>query len=229
MPRLFTTSALVTKIKQRTDLENQENISDSEWKSMLSTAYAELYSLVAETGLRYFETTYAIASTGAVSYTEPQTHLATVGIDYVASSGERHALYELMPQERNRFSGQTGKAVAFAIVDDQIFLYPKPPSGQNYELVYVPQPPDIGTFADGDYIDVVTPDGEAFLIWNVTVQALAKEEADVSLARAERELHRERVTEWAIMRSLYGARRRQVDDSDESAYDAGDYWGRRPW
>jgi hypothetical protein len=62
------------------------------------------------------------------------------------------------------------------LVDDTIHLYPTPPSNQLYELRYVPQPPDLSTFADSDVIDVVTPDGDAFLVWGTVVMALSEVE-----------------------------------------------------
>lgn len=214
-------STLVTRAQQRCDMEYQDNISDSEWKGMLSTSYAELYSIVAESGLRYFETTQTYTTDGTADYAEPDDHMATVGLDYVDTQGDRRALYEIMAQERNRFSSVTGGqyAVAYAFIDDELRLYPTPPSGQTYELVYVPQPPDLSSLADAYQVDVVTPDGEAFLLWATAVQALAKEESDTSLARAEREAARERVYNWAVLRALNSPRRKIVDSDPNLDYD----------
>ncbi len=224
MPRTFTLATLVTRCKQRCDAEGQEFISDSEWKGLISTAYAELYSLVAETGLRYFETTETISTTGAESYNEPAAMLSTVGVDYVVGlQGERRALYEIMPQERNQFRGLTGEAVAYELIDDQLYLHPKPPSGQTYKWHYVPQPTDLSSSADDTSVDVVTPDGEAFLVWHVAVQAKEKEGVDVSLALAERERMRERVLQWANLRAMYDGRRRTTDRAYDHAFDPSDY------
>jgi hypothetical protein len=223
MPRTFTLGALVTRVKQRCDAEGQDFISDTEWKGLISTSYAELYSLVAETGLRYFEATEVITTTGVESYTEPAAMLSTVGVDYIVSlQGERRALYELMPQERNRFRGLSGTAVAYELIDDQLYLHPKPPTGQTYHWHYIPQPADLSSSLDAVTVDVVTPDGEAFLVWAVAVQAKEKEGVDASLAIAERERARERVVQWATLRSLHGARRKVPDDID-SVFDSADW------
>jgi hypothetical protein len=206
-------------------MENQEGISDTEFKQYISTTYAELFSIVAESGLRYFETTETYAVDGSDSYFEPDNHMSTVGMDRIVNAqGERRELTEIMAQERNRFAGLTGEAVAFAFVDDQVYFYPNPSSG-TYELIYVQQPPDLSDGDDADNIDVVTPDGEAFILWGVAVQALAKEGSDVSIARAEREEARERVFNWATLRSLNSPRRRNVASS-EVYTDPADYWGR---
>ena len=203
-------------------MEGQESISTAEWKEALSTAYAELWSLVAETGLRYFESTETITADGSESYDEPAAMLSTVGVDFVVNAqGERRALYELMPQERNLYRGLTGEAVAYELVDDQLFLHPKPSTG-TYKWSYVPQPTDLSASADATTVDVVTPDGEAFLIWHVAVQAKEKEGTDSSTARQEREQARERVVQWATLRSMHNARRRMVDDM-AGCYDAADW------
>lgn len=222
MPRTFTLGALVTKCQRLCDMENQELISTLEWKESISTCYAELWSMVSETGLRYFEATESITATGAESYTEPTAMMSTVGVDFVVSAqGERRALYELMPQERNLYRGLTGEAVAYELVDDQLFLHPKPSSG-SYKWHYVPQPTDLSASADATTVDVVTPAGEAFLLWSVAVYAKEKEGTDSSVARQEAEKHRERVVQWATLRAMHNARRRMVDDSP-GPFDAADW------
>lgn len=188
---------------------------------MISTVYAELFAAVAETGMRYFEATSTITADGSDSYPEPDNHLSTIGVDIIVNTaGERRALRELMAQERNRFAGLTGEAVAWAHVDDQFVLYPKPSTG-TYEIVYVPQPPDLTSSLDATLVDVVTPDGEAFLYWGVAVLALAKENSDASLARAERDQAKGRVVTWATLKALNNARTMSTDSLNP--YD--DPWG----
>lgn len=218
MPRRFTLGVCVTRSQQRCDKESDLSIGTAEWKSMIGTVYAELYSAVVETGLRYFETKQTITATGAASYNEPTDHMSTVGVDFVVNAaGERRKLRELMAQERNLFAGKTGEACAFTHVDDQIYLHPKPATG-TYEIVYVPQPPDFTSSADATLLDVVTPDGEAFLYWGVAVLALAKEGSDTSLARAERNEAKGRVVNWAILKSLNNARPIQTEGVGDSDY-----------
>lgn len=213
-------------------MENQGLISDSEWKMLISLQYAELYALLAETGMRYFETEESIDTTGGSVYGLPEDHLSTVGVDFLvnASTGERRQLQELMVQERNFFAGVQGapEARAYALVGTNIVLYPTPPTGQTYKHVYIPQPADLSSAADGATIEMATSDGEAFLIWSVAVLALAKEESDTSLAQAEREAARERVWNWATLRALNTPRRRTVDSGPglDGTYDPADYWGR---
>lgn len=233
MARSFTLGTLVARAKQRADMENATFVSDTEWKGYISSAFGELYSILAASGLRYFESVDVIATDGSAAYALPADHLATIGVDYVVNAqGERRQLAELMVQERNVFSGMSGAsdAICYALAGADLVLYPTPPSGQTYEHVYVPQPAELSASADGTSIDVVTPDGEQFLLWSAAVLALAKEESDVSVAAGERERARMRVEEWAALRSLNTPRRPVVDEGFTFA-EPGDWrrWGYGGW
>ena len=212
MARTFTLGTLVTRCKQRCDMENQTLISTAEWKGMISSVYARLQAELVKAGLRYFETSHNLTTQSTAL---PAGFLSSVGVDYVvsASTGERRALYELMHQERNLYRGQSAsESRAYALEGANIVLYPAPISGQTYVHTYVPQPTDLSGGADGDSVDVVTPDGEEFVIWGTAVLALAKEESDTAVARVERDEALARVMEWATLRSLSSSRRRLVAD-----------------
>ncbi len=204
-------SVLVTRCKQRADKENDEHISSSEWKALISEKYGELYGLVSEVGLRYFETITTITATGATSYGEPTDHLSTIGLVFVSSGGLQTPLIEIMPSETHAFAGLTGEARYFTLVDDRIYLYPNPSSG-SYRLTYIPQSPDLSAYLDADLVDVVNPDGEAFLIWGVSILAKSKSESDVQLALQREAAARDRLTFWASQRALSEGRRRVPAD-----------------
>lgn len=216
MPRKYEMSTLVERCKQRCDLENDESISDSEWKALVSEAYgADVYTVVCDAARQYFEHVSTIATDGQESYDEPEDHFSTIAIEYVKSDGKRRRLRPLPPQMRARWAGSNGnEAIWYAHVDDQIVLYPTPPAGQTYELLYVPQPPDLTTYADDDIVDVVTPDGEAALIWAVTVKAKSKSESDVQLAMVERDAAKQKLLEWAVAKMLLEPYLREVDEMD---------------
>lgn len=216
MPRQLLMGTIVTRCQQRCDLEGSGHIANSEWKALISEQYGDLYSVVAETGLRYFESTNTITTTGATSYTAPTDHLGTVLVSRVLdSAGRRRDLVEIQAQERAGWIGISGEAFAYELVGTALILHPTPPSGQTYEILYIPQSPDLSATLDGTNVDLVTPDGEAFLIWGVAVKALAKSESDVQLAIAEREAARARLAEWATLRAFNQPRRRMVVDNSE--------------
>jgi hypothetical protein len=223
---------LRTRCKQRCDKEHDRSISDPEWNSLLAESYGELWGIVAETGLRYWETRVTITADGSASYDEPADVMATIGVDFLeqgTTTGTRRMLDEIMVQERSRWAGVTGEAHAYTLVDDQLFLYPTPLSG-TYEWLYIPQPSDLNAFSDSDLVDVVTTDGERFLIWCTAVKALSKGENDVQLAMVERDSAREKLMQWAVLRAFNQPRRGIVREGPNRdwpyAFDSADWRNR---
>ncbi len=214
MPRIYTMTDLIRRAQQRCDMEGDPSIAQDEWARLISEAYGELYTIVFESGLEYFERALQVTTTGSQTIGEPVDHLSTVQVAYLIDAAARRyiALRELMAQERTIISGLTiasgNFARAFALVDRQIYLYPTPPVGQVYEIRYVPQPPEL---IEPGNVDVVTPDGLAFLIWNVVVMASAKTEVDATLAMTRLEAARDRFTESVRLRALNAPRRRILD------------------
>ena len=211
--------ALRTACKQQVDLENHAVISDAEWASYISRAYGELWTIVFEAGLQYFEYATTFTTDGSSTLDEPADHLSTVALAYVEPTGHQYELRLLQPQEVSRASRMgsgSGRARWYALVDNKIRLYPTPPAGQSYELRYVPQSPNLATFAGDACVDVVTPDGEDFVIWSTAVRACGKTEADPGLALREREAARERFTESVRQRAMTAPRRLVVDYEEEA-------------
>ncbi len=231
MARLLTLGTLVTRCQQRADRAGDANIGDAtnggtddtEWKSLVSEAYGEMYMVVAEQGSRYFETEAAITITGATSYTLPEGHLSTLGVDRVDSAGRRTPLNEIMPQERTRALGRVGAAGEFALVGANIELYPAPTTG-TYKHVYIPQPADLTTSADATSVDLINVFGQAFVIWSVKLKALDKSESAVEVSMREIARAADGLRQWAMIRSFHTPRRQMALGGDGD-----DYPVRRNW
>jgi hypothetical protein len=224
MPRRYEMGTLVSRCQLRADKANDDHIATAEWQALISEVYGtDVFSVVAATGLRYFEYTESLVTDGAAYVAEPDDHLSTIRLDYVDPSGNRFPLDEAMIEEQPCLSNQTGRAYRYAVVDDRIYLYPTPPSGQTYELLYIPQPPDLTDYASDDVIDVVTADGEACLIWGVAAMAKSKASQDASLHLQKQEFHRQRLEVWAADRAMTQPRRRIAVDEYPGGYEEGDY------
>jgi hypothetical protein len=209
MSRLLLMSDLVLRCQRRADMEGDDVITPPEWKALISEQYTSLYSTVVSAGMRYFEATDSITATGATSYPLPVDHDETIGVDRVidAATDQRVQLEEMMIQERTAWSGQTGEARAYSIVGQTVVLFPRPSTG-TYKHVYVPQAPDLSALADSATVDLVTGDGESFLIWGVAVVAVPKRDRDPTLAITQRDGAGKRFAKDVQRRALVNPRRR---------------------
>lgn len=237
MPRLFSVEELLTLIRGATDTENDDHVSDSFLVGHASTIYGQLHGTVVETGLRYFETkTIFTAAGGTNVLAEPADQRSWISLDYLVdgtSGGPRLPVDEIMAQERNQASPPStsgGRARYFELVDRQYLLYPTPIAGQKYELRYIPQPQKLTDIAPGDYdtteVDVVSEDGEGFLVHGVAVYVRVRKRQweEANFHRQERNDARERLSEWAGQRAFHQPRRKVV--SPERSYGPGpvDWW-----
>src|SRR4051812_25773444 len=136
MPRRLPMSTILLRAREWAGMVGDDSIEDPELRSRASERYGDLWGVVAATGLRYFEYSKQFTTTGLATLAEPTDHLATVDeIEYVwnVATGARRRLRQIGPAERSRWSGMTGgEARRWELVDDTIYLYPTPPSGQIY-------------------------------------------------------------------------------------------------
>lgn len=227
MPRLLEMGTLIERSKRRADKENDDHISTAEWRALISEVWgADVFQVVADSGLRYFEYTATLTTTGAATVTEPVAIAKAIRLDYVDASGDLWPVQPIGIHDQVNASALTGTiAQYFALVDDLIFLYPTPASGQTYKLLYVPQATNLSSYATDDVIDVVSADGEACVIWGVAALAKVKASQDASLHLQKQTEHRQRLAAWAADRVIaYALARPAANEYGERfAYDEGDY------
>ncbi len=214
MARAIPLGTLVTRCKRRADRESDESISTAEWKALISEKYGELHGAVAEAGLAYFESTADITAAGESSHSLNAAVLSVVAVDRIVNSttGEKDPLQLIMGQERAFLAGATGQARFYAFTGSSIELWPRPSTG-TYRVTYVPQSTDYSSSSDDTSVDVVTADGEAFLIWGVAAMACDKGEADLRFKASQANDAKERLQIWATNRALHEPKRRVIASS----------------
>ncbi len=211
----------------RADKAEDDHILGPEWRALISEVWgADVFQVVADTGLRYFETTTSLTTDGAAYVAEPDGLAKVIRLDYIDDADRRTELQELTSHEEGSLAGLTGTVARwFALVDDRIYLYPTPASGQTYEILYIPQAPDVSGYADDACIDLVSADGEACVVWGVAGIAKVKSSQDASIHMSKQEQHRDRLQGWAADRMITQARRRPAADeyAERFGYQEGDY------
>ncbi len=217
MPRLIEMGTLILRCQQRADKFGDDHIggSDSaEWHRLISEVYgADVFQVVADTGLRYFETTATLTTTGAAYVSEPSNIAKVIRLDYIDSASKRHKVQPAGSHQQVWLDALTGDtALYFAVVDDRVYLYPLPATGQTYEMLYIPQAPDLSGYASDACVDVVSADGVACVIWGVAALAKVKASQDASLHLQKQAEHRHRLEGWAADRLIAYAQSRPAAD-----------------
>lgn len=210
MGRTLQLGTLVTRCQQRADRVGDGHIGGddtTEWQSLVSEAYGEMYMIAAESGLLQYVTEATITADGSASYALPSDYLSTIEVDYVRdSAGRRRPLDEIMVQERAALLGETGDATRFCLFGSAIELYARPTTG-TYKHLYIPQPADLSTAGPTTSVDLLNVHGQAFVIWSVKLKALDKSESDVQVSMTQIARHAEKLAEWCALRSFNTPRR----------------------
>lgn len=215
----ITLSTLRTRIKQRTDQEysDSEFVTDAELTQLINTSYNELYGLLVRHSLHRTETTHSITANGALSYALPSDFYSVLGVWRLDGTART-----FLPRHDHRHrpdTGVKGPANTYRIIGLSLQFSPFPQSG-TYELVYVPVPGTLS--ADGDTLDGVLG-WEEYVIVDVAIRVLMKEESDVSDLQRERERLAARIVDEAnhaeMSEGLVVANTRGYLQS----YDEGDY------
>jgi hypothetical protein len=210
-------SALITRSRKRVDMTNNQARSDTDFQGHIAEVYNEMHEIVAEVGLRLFESTSTLTASGASSYalssltSTANGLLHALRIARVNSDNSETPLDELMPGEDWALKGTTGDATHFTLVDHTLYLYPNPSSG-TYKLYWVPQPTDYSAVATSTSIDVLCSAGERFILWGVAAIIHSELEGNAITAFREKERAADDLRMWAAQRMLMRPRRRIPDD-----------------
>lgn len=177
---MATLSELRTRVRQRTDNENSNFVTDDELTQLINTEYKELYGLLVRYSLQRTESTSTISADGSSSYALPSNFYSLIGV--FRTEGQAQVRLSRFG-ERFRPGTVTGTACQYRLQGANIVLYPTPSSG-TYTVLYIPVPSDLS--ADADTVDGVLG-WEELVVINAAIKVLQKEEADTSVLKQDRQ------------------------------------------
>lgn len=191
----MTLAELRTQVRQRADMTASQFVTDGELNGWINSSVAELYDLlVTKFGNDYFVEQYSFTTTGAVErYDLPGDFYKLLGVDLQLTPGGGDDGYiTLRPftfSERNRYAtanAQTWLGVTnlrYRLSGSKIWFTPTPQNAQSIRLWYVPRV--VPLVNDSDVADGVSGWLE-YVVVDVAVKALQKEESDVSVFLAQK-------------------------------------------
>jgi hypothetical protein len=206
-----------TTIRQRCDFVNNQFITDAEFNSYINASMFELYDiLVQRFGNDYqVATPYTYTTSGNVN---PQTGASTYPLpgDFYKLLGAEVALNPQDPNswvtlrkfefiQRNlwnfpnvyTFYGVTN--LRYRLNGNNLMIVPIPSSGQTIRIWYVPRLSYLQS--DNDTLDAVSG-WEEYIIADVCIKALAKEESDTSVFVGQKAALLQRINEAAENRDI---------------------------
>lgn len=185
-----TLAQLITRIRQRTDTEESEFVTDAEITQLINTSYKELYGLLVRASLHRAEEVETVATNGAASYALPADFFSLIGV-YRTYDQDKVPL-DRFP-DKFRPGARTGDATMYRVVGNDLVLYPKPSSG-SYDVVYIPLPTELEVAADE--LDGVLG-WEEFVVLDCAINVLEKEGSNTTTLERKRDMILRRISDEA--------------------------------
>jgi hypothetical protein len=228
MARNYTIAQLITRAKERADMESTTFVDDTEWQGYINNGYAELVDLLIDARIHQFETTATITTAaGTASYAVPADHYRTLAVDYLLNSTTYIEVPQLMFEERNNYQASVGGgAYGWRLVGENVVLYPTPQSVQTYRHTYIPAPADISAVSTATNVNGIAG-WEEYIVIYAALQARLKEE-DHESAGELRERLQAMESRIEAMGHHRGAPLRIADVNDSPEWFGMPYWGWRP-
>lgn len=197
------------RARQRADMVNSTFVTDSEFNSYINQSYFELYDLLVTVYENYFlKTPYSFQTTTAAQYTLPSDFYKLVGVD--AGLSNSNQAWVTVPKfdfiERNQWIYPQVSSTALGIgglryrlMGNTLFLTPTPSSGQYIQVWYIPKLTQLLQDID---ICVGVSGWTEYIICDVAIKAMQKEESDVSVLGQQKMMLIKRIEESAMNRDV---------------------------
>ena len=196
---------------QRTNKENSSFYTQQELNSMISQSYKELWDILAQKfGDDYFVATPYTYTTGqnVQLYPLPSDFKALLGVEVALNPQDPNSWITIREFEfiqRNlwnypnvyTFYGVTN--MRYRLNGNNIMIVPITQSGQTLRIWYVPRPNQL--INDSDTVDAVAG-WEEYIVADVCIKMLAKEESDVSIYASQKMALLKRIEEAAENRNI---------------------------
>lgn len=216
-PGQTTVGNIRLQAQQRCDRVNSTFITPQEWNSYINESYKELYDiLIQKFGDDYFSAipfTYTTSGTinqptNASTYPLPNDFYKLLGAEVALNPADPNSWVTLRKFEfiqRNlwnfpnvyTFYGITN--LRYRLNGNNLYIVPIPSAGQTIRIWYAPRPNQL--INDTDTLDMVSG-WEEYIITDICIKAMAKEESDVTIFAAQKAALQKRIEEAAENRDI---------------------------
>lgn len=211
MPRTETVANMLTRAKERADMENSSFISDEEWLRLLNVWTAQLWNHLVKADPDRYTLEQTLTGDGSTQdFAVPDDYYGTVGVDYISDSSE--GIYIPLPRlfadeitsiqsiTPNIPYGYTYRYNTTTPSSPLLRILPIPESGADCRHRYIVAPivyPTVLSQASGMFVAGIAG-FEEFVVIGMAIDARIKEESSVVQLRqslAEMTAHLEEMAE----------------------------------
>jgi len=211
---MTTLAQLRTLALQRCDMVNTNFVSDAELNAWINQSAGDMYDLLVSRYEDYYTTdfSFTIASPND-GYTLPNAVYKIRGIDFLIS-GEYVTLHTFTFEERNSGNRQINRAllgltnIKYKWIGSDITIIPGDQAAGTYRCWYIPDLVEMT--ADSDTIPKDFERWKEYIVADVAIKCLVKEESDPSAIMAEKAGIEKRILSMASNRDA-GAPERVQD------------------
>ena len=178
---------VVTRIREMSDMENTQFVTDAEILRRVNQSYRRLYNEIVNTFQDYFTTTDTITTVASTAeYDLPSDFYKLIGIDW-QDENRPYSLRRLEYSQRNTRLWPTTRPFGYILRQETVTIYPTPSSVETLTVSYIPVPANLvsgGTFNAHNGWD-------QYIVEQVSIQLLAKEESSTTELREQFTLTRQ--------------------------------------
>lgn len=197
-------SDIRTAVRQRADMVNTQFVTNTELNGYINASFGELYDLLVSRFEDYFmkldptthEPPQFTLSGSQSSYVLPSDFYKLRGLDSNGGgASEWLTVNNFNFINRNRRSvnrlnyGMRG--LNYRIMNDVLKIFPADQAAGTYRIWYIPRVPTLTL--DADSTSGYTMDFDEYIVVDSAIKCLVKEESDVSVLMAEKEILRQRI------------------------------------
>lgn len=218
---MITLAEIKLQARQRSDMVNSKLVSDSELTSYINSSIAELYDLLCESfGEDYFVEEYEFTTTDQGAYTLPDNFYELKRLDLKVDSQDWMTIPRFNLNEETALRSSSYVAlggylnVRYRLVGNSLKIAPLPDPGATARVLFVPLPMQL--INDSDELKDFNYYAE-FVIVDVCIKMLTKEESDVQVFMAQKAEQKARIIGKSANRDV--ANSEQVTDIYATQYD----------
>jgi hypothetical protein len=207
MARTFTVSELITLIRERSNTERSNFVSDTEIIRLIDQAYTKLYDLIVSKFENYYIDEHSFTTDGTNQFYDlPANFYKLVGLDQLQNtSGSGDNALTVRPfnfNERNRYNNILFAVTAAAfyrylIQGTKIKILPQPSAGIQFKMWFIPAPVKITS--EAQTIDGISG-WEEVVTLTAAIQIMNKQELDATALKREQAEAIDRVMTMATER-----------------------------